>query len=71
MIAFIISFLVSYRAAKGVEAILIAVGAAGGTPSPEQAAEMQLLQDKLNSGARITAILLVIAIIGMSISEAL
>ena len=37
-----------------------------GPPGPEQLAEMQKLQVTLRQGSRITAILMVIAVVGMT-----
>ena len=45
------------------------IQAAGGPPSPAQAAQMQALQRQLALGGRVTALLLVIAVIGMAIAE--
>ena len=42
----------------------------GGPPSPEQIAQMTGLADRVQLGARITTLLLVIAVIGMSMAEA-
>jgi uncharacterized membrane protein len=45
--------------------------AGGGPPSPEQASELQSLQIKAAAQGRITALLLVLVIVGMAASEAL
>jgi hypothetical protein len=45
------------------------IQSAGGPPKPEQMAEMQALQAKLRNAGRMGAILLVIAITGMSVAR--
>ena len=42
------------------------IQAAGGPPSPEQMAQMKALGERLSSAARLTAILLTLALLGMS-----
>jgi hypothetical protein len=42
------------------------MAAAGGPPSPAMLAEMQSWQEKRNTGGRLTALLLIIAVIGMA-----
>ena len=42
------------------------IQAAGGPPTPDQMKQLQLLGGKLASGARLTAILLTLALLGMS-----
>jgi uncharacterized membrane protein len=45
------------------------IQSAGGPPKPEQMAEMQALQKRLATAGRIGAVLLVIAVIGMSVAR--
>jgi uncharacterized membrane protein len=59
------------RANMRMMAIGKAMAAAGGPPTPEQAQELQMLQGKAQRGAVLTAILLSIALIGMSIAQVL
>lgn len=47
------------------------VMAAGGPPSPEQGTELQMLQAKVASNGPVLAALQIVALIGMSINEAL
>jgi succinate dehydrogenase/fumarate reductase cytochrome b subunit len=46
-----------------------AIQAGGGTPSPEQAAEMARLQAKMTMGSRIAATLLLVVVITMAIAR--
>lgn len=54
------------RASARMQALGKEIGAKKGPPAPEQLAEMQKLQATLRQGSRITAILMVIALVGMT-----
>lgn len=45
------------------------IAAGGGPPKPEQMSEMQKLQGKMAQGGGITAVLVIIAVIGMALSR--
>ena len=45
------------------------IAASGGPPKPDQIAEMGALQENLSRAGGITAILMVVALIGMTLSE--
>ena len=47
------------------------VMASGGPPSEEQMGQLQMLSGKVSSNSNITAILLVVAVLGMSLADAL
>jgi hypothetical protein len=47
------------------------IAASGGPPSPEQGAQLGALAAKSGRNSRIVAYLLVIAVVGMAVSEAL
>ena len=57
------------RLSKRMEALGKEIQAAGGPPSPEQMAEMQTIQEKQFTNGAVLAILLAVAVIGMSIAE--
>ncbi|MCP4424555.1 MAG: hypothetical protein GY803_08700 [Chloroflexi bacterium] len=45
------------------------MASAGGPPGPEQIAEMQSLQGKMAQGGGISAVLVILAVIGMALSR--
>jgi len=53
------------RNAAKLKALGQEIAAQGGPPTPEQAARVQALQNTLRRGGRITAILMILAVIGM------
>lgn len=57
------------RTTKRIGALGAEIAAAGGPPKPEQAAEMQGLQERMASLAAATAVLMVVALAGMTLSE--
>lgn len=61
-----VGFFISFRANRRMKALSEKIAASGGPPSPEQIGEMQALAERFTLGARITAVLLVLALIGMS-----
>jgi hypothetical protein len=56
-------------AAKKMGAIAAAAGKRGGPPSPEEAAELQRLQNKVAASTRLVAVLLVIATAAMAVAR--
>lgn len=54
------------RASARMQALGKEMAAKGGPPAPAQMAEMQQLQATLRQGSRITAVLMVIAVVGMT-----
>lgn len=68
-IALLIGLLVLSRGTDRMRAIASQVAASGGPPSPEQAAELGALQERQGKGAVAASIFMVIALIGMSLSE--
>lgn len=69
LIAFVVGYLVSGRAARRMGQMGKTVQASGQPPSPEQQEEMARLQGRMAAGGRWVAILLVIAILGMSSAQ--
>jgi len=57
---------VNGRASARMAAIGKEIQAVGGPPNPAQLAELQTLQERLSRGARVTAVLLAIALLGMA-----
>lgn len=67
VIAFIIGFTVNRPAAARINKISQAIGKQGGPPTPEQQSELMALRKKIFTASNYIAILITIAIIGMSI----
>ena len=61
----IVGTLMQGRSVGKLKALAGEIAAQGGPPTPEQTATMQQLQAVVRKGGRITAILMVIAVIGM------
>lgn len=61
----VVSALVQRRNAVKLKALGQEIAAQGGPPTPEQAASIEVLQNTLRRGGRITAILMILAVIGM------
>ena len=68
VLAFIVASTLQRRSFNRMRAIGAEIAAAGGPPSAEQGAEMQALQETVAKGGAWTAILIVISLVGMSIS---
>jgi hypothetical protein len=58
-----------YRVIQKMKAVRAEIEASGGPPSPEQMAKMQSLAQSAATGARVTTIFLVLALIGMSVAQ--
>jgi uncharacterized membrane protein len=69
ILGFIIGFSYQNRATRRMKAISTEIAASGAPPTPEQMMEMQELAKRVNDGGRYTAVVLVLAIVGMSIAE--
>ena len=69
IIALLIGFLILARAGSRMRAIADDIARSGGPPKPEQLAEMGILQERLASAGGLTAVFMVIALIGMTLSE--
>ena len=69
IIALLIGFFVFAKGTNRMRAIADEIAASGGPPKPEQLAEMGTLQETLSRAGGITAVLMVIALIGMTLSE--
>lgn len=65
-IAYVVGYMMQNRPIRRLMAIGGQVAAAGGPPSPEQAAEMMRLTNTVRRGGRITASLLVVAVVLMA-----
>jgi hypothetical protein len=62
----LVGYAIQYRTISKMKGIAAEIGASGGPPSPEQLAEMQALSQRVGLGSRITAVLLMIAIVAMA-----
>jgi len=69
IVTFILGLTVTRPALLRMGALGRAIQSAEGPPTPEQMAEMQALQKRLATAGRIGAVLLVIAVIGMSVAR--
>lgn len=67
LIAFIIGFTVNRPAAARISKISMAISTQGGQPSNEQVAELTKLRNRIFSATNYIAILLAVAVLGMSI----
>jgi hypothetical protein len=66
-IAFIIGFTVARPAAARINKISLTIAKQGGPPNPDQMNELMALRKKIFTATKYIAILLVVAIVGMSI----
>ncbi|MGH2626133.1 MAG: hypothetical protein ACRDHY_05730 [Anaerolineales bacterium] len=69
LIAFVVGILVSGRAGRRMGELGKALQASGQPPSADQQEEMKRLQGRISAGGRWVAILLVIAVLGMSSAQ--
>lgn len=67
--AFISGMVINRPAAQRMAVLSREMQSAGGPPSPAQLAELRAQQERLSQGGLYAAILLLIAVIGMSIAE--
>jgi hypothetical protein len=67
IIAFIIGFTVSRPASMSIAKIGKAIAAAGGPPFPAQIEELKMLGNRISVATRIIAVLLILAVVGMSV----
>lgn len=69
ILAFGAGYGMQYRVIQKMKALRAEIEAGGGPPSPDQIAKMQSLAQSAATGARVTTIFLVLALIGMSIAQ--
>lgn len=62
-------YFMQFRVIGRMKAVRSEIEAAGGPPSPEQIGKMQALAQSAATGARVTTVLLVLALIGMSAAQ--
>lgn len=67
--AWLIGALVVGRTGMRMSALGKEISAAGGPPSPDKLAELQMLQERQTTWGSITALLLALALVGMSAAE--
>ncbi len=65
IISLVVGLLVQGRTAGELKALGKKIAAQGGPPTPEQASQIAALQNALQRGGRLNAILMVLAVIGM------
>jgi uncharacterized membrane protein len=69
ILAFLLGLIVQMPATGRMSALQQEIKAAGGPPSPSQMEEMRVLNEKISKGSRWGAVLMVIAILGMTIAR--
>lgn len=62
-------YFMQFRVISRIKALQMEIAAGGGPPSPEQIGKMQALAQSAATGARVTTVLLVFALIGMSTAQ--
>jgi uncharacterized membrane protein len=65
----IVGYLVIARTSMQLTALAAEIQAGGGPPSPEQAAKMQALSERQSQGGIWVAVLLIVAVAGMSVAQ--
>lgn len=69
ILAFLMGLTIQMPASARMAALQKEIQAAGGLPTPSQMAEMHVLQDKISNATRWEAVLMVIAVLGMTIAR--
>jgi uncharacterized membrane protein len=69
ILAFLLGLTVQMPASARMAALQKEIQAAGGPPTPSQMEEMHVLQERISSGSRWGAVLMVIAVLGMTIAR--
>lgn len=67
--AAVVGFAITGSASTQLAALGKLIASAGGPPAPEKLTQMKALQAKLHMGGQINAVLMVVALIGMSIAR--
>lgn len=68
-VTLVLGFAIQFRAIARMNEIRAEMAAAGSPPSSTQLAELRTMAEKLSMGTRIGAVLMTIALIGMSIAQ--
>jgi uncharacterized membrane protein len=69
LVALILGFAVQYRSIARMKLIRAEMANAGGPPKPELIAELRMQAERLSLGTRIGAVVMTVALIGMSIAQ--
>jgi hypothetical protein len=69
--AFFEGLVVQMPASNRMAALQKKILAAGGMPSPAQLGEMQVLQEKIRKASRLGALLMLVAVLGMTMAREL
>lgn len=69
MIGFLFGFFMQNRPIVRMKAISASIATSGSPPTPEQQAELKTLSDTVTRGGQITAVMLALALLGMSIAQ--
>jgi hypothetical protein len=67
--ALLVGYFFQNRSTQRIKVIAADIGSSTGPPSPDQMAEMQALSARISKGSRITATLLLIAIVLMASAQ--
>lgn len=68
-IGFLTGYFMQNRTTQRMKAISAAIPTSGGKPPPEQQTEMKALSETVARGGQITAVMLALALLGMSIAQ--
>jgi len=68
-IGFLTGYFMQNRTTGKMKSISASIAASGGPPTPEQQAEMKSLGETVAKGGQITAVMLALALLGMSIAQ--
>jgi hypothetical protein len=69
LVSLILGFAIQFRSIARMKEIRAEMAAAGGPPSPEQLSGLKAMAERLSMGTRIGAVLMTVAVIGMSIAQ--
>jgi hypothetical protein len=69
ILAFLVGLTVQLPASTRMAALQKEIKAAGGPPTPSQLEEMHVLQERISSGSRWGAVLMVISVLGMVVAR--
>lgn len=67
IVAFVAGMVINRPTAERIGALGREMQASGGPPTPEQQAEMQVLQERLSRAGAVGAVLMLVAVIGMAL----
>lgn len=69
LVALALGFLIQFRSIARMKTISQRIASADGPPSPEQMAEMAEMAKRLETGTKLGAVLMTVALVGMSVAQ--